>query len=143
MKRQQQTIAAWGCVTALIMSLLAPEGSILEAKKKKPKLSKKKISISVGKSKTIKVKNGKGYKVSWKSKKKKLVSVKKKGKYSARIKAKKAGSAKVIATLKRGKKRYKLTCKVKVLEETRAIRERRRIPIIRGQRRRQHQQRRR
>ena len=114
MKRQQQTIAAWGCVTALIMSLLAPEGSILEAKKKKPKLSKKKISISVGKSKTIKVKNGKGYKVSWKSKKKKLVSVKKKGKYSARIKAKKAGSAKVIATLKRGKKRYKLTCKVKV-----------------------------
>ena len=111
-KRGMALLCAMSLLTS---SLLTPEGmSEVQAKSKKPALSKKKISITVGKSAKIKVKNAKGMKIKWKSKNKKIATVKKSGKYAVKIKAKKAGNTKVTATIRKGKKRYTRTCKVKV-----------------------------
>ncbi len=71
------------------------------------KLNKKSLSLTVGKSKTLKLKNlKKGQKVKWSSSSKKIASVNKKGK----VTAKKAGKAKITA--KAGKAKY--VCKVTV-----------------------------
>lgn len=90
--------------------------TFVQAKSHKVKLSKKKVTITVGKKKTIKLKNVKK-KVKWKViKGKKLVSIKKKGKYKNKItiKAKKAGTVKIRAYYK--KKKY--TVKVKIKKKT-------------------------
>lgn len=76
---------------------------------KKVKISKTKLTLKVGQSKTLTVKNlGKKNKkkLKWSSNKKKVATVSKKGK----VKAKKAGTAKITAKV--GKKKY--TCKVTV-----------------------------
>lgn len=75
----------------------------------KPKLSKTKITMTVGQSKKLKVKGiskKRAKRIKWKSSKKKVVTVTKTGK----IKARKAGKA--VITAKVGKK--KLKCKVVV-----------------------------
>ena len=93
-------------IFSLILGLLVPGlGSMEVQAAKKPKLNKKKLTMYVGDSKTLKVKNAVG-KVTWSSSRKKVASVNKKGK----IKARKAGNA--VITAKTGKK--KLTCKVTV-----------------------------
>lgn len=89
---------------------------MIQGKKKKPALSKKTVTVTVGKTKKIKVKNAKGMKIKWKSKNKKVATVKKSGKYAVKIKGKKVGNTKVTATIKKGKKRYTRTCKVKVVK---------------------------
>lgn len=87
-----------------------------DAKAKKPKLSKKNITLTVGKSKKLKVSRTKKCKVTWKTSKKKIVSLSKKKRTSCTLKARKKGSAKITCTIKKkGKnKKTKLTCKVKV-----------------------------
>jgi len=85
---------------------------------KKPSL-KKKASVKVGKTTTLKLKNGnKKAKVTWKSNKAKIAKitkqVKKGNKASAKVKGLKKGSAKITATYKLGKKTTKFTCKVTV-----------------------------
>lgn len=74
------------------------------AAKKKVVLSKKKVTMELGKSTTLKLKNAK--KVKWSSSDKTIVKVSKKGK----CKAMKLGTAKIIA--KEAKKKY--VCKVTV-----------------------------
>ena len=102
-------------MSLLVSSFLAQAGTpAVQAKKNKPVLSKKKISIAVGETTKIKVKNAKGMKIKWKSKNKKIATAKKSGKYAVKIKAKKAGNTKVTATIRKGKKRYTCTCKVNV-----------------------------
>lgn len=77
---------------------------------KKPKISQKKLSLKVGKTKKLKIKNlKKGKKVVWKSSKKKIATVSKKGV----VKAKKAG--KTTITAKVSGKKY--TCKVTVTKK--------------------------
>lgn len=77
---------------------------------KKPKLSSSKVTVNVGKSKTIKVKNTKK-KVKWSVKSgKKNIKLVKKAKTSLKFTGVKAGSAVITASVA-GKK---LTCKVKV-----------------------------
>ena len=96
-------------MTAALLLGVSMPSSPAAAKKKAPKLSAKKVSISVGQTKTIKLKNGK--KAVWSIKSgKKVVSLSKKKKTSVVVKGKKAGSAVVLAKV--GKK--KLTCKVTV-----------------------------
>ncbi len=91
---------------ALILGMTAPEADAA----KKMSLSKKKVTVGIGKKTTLKVKGAKK-KVKWSVKKgKKYVSLSKKKKTSVVIKGKKAGKAVVQATI--GKK--KLTCKVTV-----------------------------
>ena len=86
---------------AMIMLLVVPTYA-----KAKPKLSKKKATITVGKTLKLKVKHAK--KVKWSSSNKKIATVKK-----GIVKAKKAGI--VIITAKVVKK--KLKCKVTVIEK--------------------------
>ena len=92
-------------------------GSISEAAKK-PKLSKSKQSISVGKTKKITVKNSaKKARVTWKMKGDKAVIVKKSvkpRKAYATVKGVKPGKSTLIASYKAGKTKKKLKCSITV-----------------------------
>ena len=106
MRRKKQLTA---CLLAFALLLgMIPASEVSAAKK--VSLSNKKLTVTKGKSKTLKVKNTKK-KVKWKILSgKKYISLKKKGKVAVSVKGKKKGTAKVQATV--GKK--KLTCKVTV-----------------------------
>ena len=106
MRRKKQMTA---CLLSFALLLgLIPANEVSAAKK--VSLSTKKLTVTKGKSKTLKVKNTKK-KVKWKILSgKKYISLKKKGKVAVSVKGKKKGTAKVQATV--GKK--KLTCKVTV-----------------------------
>ena len=101
---QKKRILCTSAALLAAISLIMPNQGY--AKAKKPVLSKKKLTMSVGESKTLKVKNTKK-KVKWSSGKKSVASVSKKG----RVKAKKKG--KVTITVKSGKvtKKVKITVK--------------------------------
>ncbi len=105
-KSNGKKIVALTLATALVVSL--PVGDVADAKSK-IKLNKKKVTLQVGKSVTLKVKGTKK-KVTWKSSKKKVATVSKKGK----VKAKKVGKAKITAKVA-GKK---LVCKVTVKKKS-------------------------
>ena len=97
---------AWVLAFVMMLSIL-PAAQVNAATK--PKLSKTKITMTVGQSKKHKVKGiskKRAKRIKWKSSKKKVVTVTKTGK----IKARKAGKAVIIAKI--GKK--KLRCKVAV-----------------------------
>ncbi len=83
------------------------------AKVVKPKLSKKKLELTAGSSKTLKVTKAKGAKLTWKSSSKKTATVKKSGKYGCKVTGKKKGKATVTCKVK-GKKTYTLKCTVNV-----------------------------
>ena len=89
-------------------------GSSADAKAKKPKLSNKSITLTKGKTKTLKVSRTKKCKVSWKTSNKKIVSLSKKKRTSCRLKGVKKGTAKITCKVKKGKKTTKLICKVRV-----------------------------
>ena len=101
-------------VTMSLMTCLVPNGSItVNAASKKSMLSKTKISVNVGKKKTVKLKKAK-YKVVWKIiSGKKNISIKKTGKYKQKIqiKGKNIGKAKIKAVY--GKRKYILKVTVK------------------------------
>ena len=82
---QKKRILCTSAALLAAISLIMPNQGY--AKAKKPVLSKKKLTMSVGESKTLKVKNTKK-KVKWSSGKKSVASVSKKG----RVKAKKKRS---------------------------------------------------
>ena len=86
---QKKRILCTSVALLAAISLIMPNQGY--AKAKKPVLSKKKLTMSVGESKTLKVKNTKK-KVKWSSGKKSVASVSKKG----RVKAKKKGNYNVI-----------------------------------------------
>lgn len=109
MKKEFCKTLSYVMTAALVLGVAIPS-SPAAAKKKAPKLSAKKISISVGKKKTIKVKNA-SKKAKWSIKSgKKQITLSQKKKASVVVKGKKAGKAVVVAKV--GKK--KLTCKVTV-----------------------------
>ena len=89
-------------------------GVSADAKAKKPKLSRTKVSVTVGKTKRVTVKNAK--KVTWKVTKKaaQIVKLTKKSKKGATIKGLKKGTAKISVQMKNGKKKVKKTITVKV-----------------------------
>lgn len=112
----KRSMAVLMCLS-LVLTLTSP-GEI-QAKKKKPALSKKKVEITVGKKATIKVKRGKKKaKVTFKTSKKSIVKIVKKTKQGNKarvtIKGVRKGKAKITAVYKLGKKKTKLTCKVTV-----------------------------
>ena len=92
----------------LVLTLSMANGLVFNVSAASPKLNRKKVTITVGKTVKLKVKKNKAKKkVKWKSANKKIVKVTKKGK----IKGIKPG--KTVVTAKVGKK--KLKCKVKVV----------------------------
>lgn len=103
---------------ALVFTLILSSFSITSAAKK-PKLSKKNISLTVGQTAKVKVKNAaKNAKVKWTSSKKSVVKITKKttkGKnISASIKGIATGKAVIKVTYKTGSKKTKLACAVTV-----------------------------
>lgn len=96
------------------IAVSAPAGADAAAK---PKLSKKSVSVKVGKSTTVKIKGVKANKIkklSVKTSNRKIVTVKKKGKTAVTVTGKKSGSAKVTVSVKVGKKTTSLKLSVKV-----------------------------
>ena len=73
-----------------------------------------KLSLMVGQTKKVTIKNAKNYKISWKIKNKKIATFKKSGKYAVKVKAKKAGKTTLTATVKKGRKKKRLFCKITV-----------------------------
>ena len=115
MKKQFCKTMSYVMTAALLLGVSMPS-SPAAAKKKAPKLSTKKVSISVGQKKTIKLKNGK--KAVWFIMSgKKVVSLSMNKISSGVVKGKKAGKAVVLAKV--GKK--KLTCKVTVKAKKPAV----------------------
>lgn len=109
--RTKKQLIACGLSIALLLGMI-PNTEVSAAKK--VSLSTKKLTVTKGKSKTLKVKNAKK-KVTWKILSgKQCITLKKKGKAAAAIKGKKKGTAKVQAAI--GK--TKLTCKVTVKNKT-------------------------
>ncbi len=109
----KKSIAAVLCAALVISLAPASAGAA-----KKPSI-KKKVSVAVDATTTIKVKKAaKKAKVAWKTSDKKVVKITKKvtkgKKASVTIKGVKEGTAKITATYKLGKKKTKLTSKVTV-----------------------------
>lgn len=108
--------------TIIIMALaltLAMPVTAQAAKKKAPKISKTKVTMTITKKKTkpavqLKVKNAAGRKVKWTSSNKKVVTVSKKGK----VVAKKKGVAVITVKVKGSKT---LRCKVTVKDNRKAV----------------------
>ena len=112
MNRLKKTAAL--VLTFTMVAAMVPQSA--EAAKKKVKLDKKTVTVTVGKTVKLKLKNNKK-KVKWTViSGKKNVSLSKKGKISVTIKGKKAGKAKVQAKI--GKKKY--VCKVTVKNKQKA-----------------------
>lgn len=113
---RKNVFRAKGLTLLLTAALLVPQmsGVSADAKAKKPKLSRTKVSVTVGKTKKVIVKNAK--KVTWKVTKKaaKIVKLTKKSKKGATIKGLKKGTAKISVQMKNGKKKVKKTITVKV-----------------------------
>lgn len=110
-------ITAHAVIFGLSLAVIA-SGTDLDAKAKKPKLSKKTVTITKGKTKTIKLSRaGKKAKVTWKTNKKKVIKLSKKKKTSCKVKGLKKGSATLTCKVKNGKKTYNLKCKVKVVNK--------------------------
>lgn len=117
MKRNvAKTAHAKGLALLLAAGMLVSQmsGVSADAKAKKPKLSRTKVSVTVGKTQRVTVKNAK--KVTWKVTKKaaKIVKLTKKSKKGATIKGLKKGTAKISVQMKNGKKKVKKTITVKV-----------------------------
>ena len=86
-------------LTITLVMCLLPANNIVQAKSHKVKLSKKNITVMIGKKKTVKLKKAKK-KVKWKIVAgKKNISIKKKGKLKNKliVKGKKVGKAKIKA----------------------------------------------
>lgn len=100
-------------ITAMIGTLCAPAEQGIAAKK--PRLSKKSVTLTIGQSRKLKVKNvSKKTKITWKSKNKKIAAVSKTGK----IKAKKNGKTYITSRFRYRGKKYTLKCRVTVKKNT-------------------------
>lgn len=115
---KRKVLAMGMAVLMMLTSIYGAEQSG-EAKKKTPKLNKKRVVLAVKQKKTLSLKNAaKAKKVTWKSKKKSIVTVKKKGKKKAVLTGRKAGSTKVQCKVTIGRKTYQRSCKVTVKKNT-------------------------
>ena len=115
MKKSIKSVLAKSLAVAMAFSLagIAPTS---DAASKKPTLTKK-VTVTVGKTKTVKVScKKKVKKTTWSLKKggSKLVSLSKKKAKSVVVKGKKKGSTTLTARIKVGSKTYKKTCKITV-----------------------------
>lgn len=106
-----KTIKKSLCVVLSVIMLLslAVFSPMSASAKAKPKLNKKKVTITKGKTFKLKLKNAKASKVKWSSSKKSVATVKK-----GKITAKKKGKATITAKYKGKKYKCKVTVKPKV-----------------------------
>lgn len=112
--KQMKSVMARILIAALVLGMMPVMKSTESDAAAKVKLSAGKLSIKVKKTKKLTVKKAKKYKVSWKIKNKKIAKIKKSGKYAVKVTGKKAGKTTITCTLKKGKTKKKLTCKITV-----------------------------
>lgn len=116
MRRWGKNVCVYVLVVTMLMGSILTSDLSLEAAKS-PKLSKKKISVQVKRTKTVKVKKAKkGSRYTWKIKNKKVARLKKvkKKKNAIKIYGVKKGKTTLICKVKTKGKTKKLTCKVTV-----------------------------
>lgn len=114
MKRFRKCISLL-LVAVMMVSMFVIPGGNVQAAKKKVQLSKKTVTLEVGKKVTLKLKNApKKKKITWSSNKKKIASVSKKGV----VTAKKAGKANITAKVSGKKYVCKVTVKKKAKQDT-------------------------
>lgn len=117
MKKNLRNTCAKTLAVVLALGMVASVSpASADAAAKKPTVTKK-VSVNVGKTKTVKVTSKKKVKkTTWSLTKagKKVVSLSKKKAKSVTVKGKKAGKATLTAKIKVGKKTYKKTCKITV-----------------------------
>ncbi len=117
MKEKNIRSILWIITFALVMEFFVFFDVVNAEAEKRIALSKKNVTINVGKSTTIWIKNVKSKKIkkiTWKSSTKKIAKVSKKGKTKARIKGVSVGKCKVRCVALIGGKKYKLSCTVKI-----------------------------
>lgn len=104
--------ASYLLITAMLLSGAADHA---QAATPKQKISKKKLTLSIGAAKKLTITNTKGCLVTWKSSQSKVASVTKKGK----VVAKRVGSTQIKAVIKnrKTKKKKVLMCRVTVTGE--------------------------
>lgn len=116
MKKTTKSILAKSLAVAMAFSLVGIVSGVDADAASKPSVTKK-VSVKVGKTKTVKVTSKKAVKkTTWSLNKagKKVVTLSKKAKKSVTVKGKKAGKATLTAKVKVGKKTYTLTSKITV-----------------------------
>ena len=116
MKKTTKSILAKSLAVAMAFSLVGIASGVDAEAAAKPSVTKK-VSVKVGKTKTVKVTSKKAVKkTTWSLTKagKKVVTLSKKAKKSVTVKGKKAGKATLTAKVKVGSKTYKLTSKITV-----------------------------
>lgn len=89
MIRRSKVILSGVLSLSLVMSSLMTGQAGDSAAAAKRKLSTKKVTVTVGKTKKVSIKNAKGLKIKWSIKKKKIATFKKSGKYAVKVKGKK------------------------------------------------------
>lgn len=112
--KQIKSVIARVLIVALALGMVPVAQDVQSSAAAKVKLSAKKLKIYVKKSKKLSVKNAKKYKISWKVKSKKIATIKKSGKYAVKVTGKKRGKTTITCTLKKGKMKKELTCKVTI-----------------------------
>lgn len=112
--KQMKAMLAKVLIAVLVLGMMPVAQPGKAGAAAKVKLSTKKLNLKKGKTKKVTVRKAKKYKVSWKIKNKKIAAIKKSGKYAVKVTAKKAGKTTLTCTLKKGSKKKKLTCAVKV-----------------------------
>jgi endo-1,4-beta-xylanase len=120
MKKRMKIFLAKVCSAALTVALLIPSAggiSVSEAARK-PKLSKKTVKVTVGKTVKIKVKGKKIKKTVWRIKNKKIAKLSARKKTSVKIKGVAAGTTKITAKVKTKGKIYVLKAVVRVKNQT-------------------------
>lgn len=116
MKKSIKFVLAKSMAVVMAFSLAGTTPVSADAAAMKPSITKK-VTVNVGKTKTVKVKSKKKVnKTTWSLTKagKKVVSLSKKKAKSVAVKGKKAGKATLTAKIKVGKKTYKMKCKITV-----------------------------
>lgn len=101
---------------ALVISPIGT-GTTNASAKAVPKLAKKSLSLTKGKTKTVKIKNANGMKVTVKVKKTGIVKIMSKSSKAIKLKGLKAGKTTVQVTLKKGSLKKVLRCKVVVTKK--------------------------
>lgn len=114
MKDWKKAVAKLLVLVMAVSAALPLGGSVQVEAAKRPKLSAKSLSCTVGKTKTLRVKNVKKAKITWKVKSKKIAKLKKSGKFAVKVKGVKKGNTTITCKVKVKKKVYSLKCKVKV-----------------------------
>lgn len=119
MGRKSKILLTGSLALSLVLSTFSiGQGGNEALAAKKIKLSAKKVSLVVGKTKKVSVKNARKKKVKWSIRKKSTARIKKSGKYAVKVTGKKKGKTILVCKVKIGKKWRTLKCNITVKKKS-------------------------